>query len=152
MDAELDARLQLRGVKAITWNPAEQALVEREAEDPGVSGPGNLTNDDLARAAWAGVDELRHSSLNEEEAQAWAEAAWLKSKLSKVSGRVKCEGIASINPGDTVAIRGVGERFSGDVFVTGVRSEHDTVQGFKTHIQFGGGERWSAEKNQVAAP
>jgi Rhs element Vgr protein len=152
LDAEMDARLQFAGVKSVTWDPAQQALVEREAADPGVSGPGNVTSDDLAGAAAIADYQLRHTSLDEAEAQAWADAEWLKSKMSKVSGSVKCEGIATVNPGDKVTLSGVGDRFGGDVFVTGVRHDHDTVHGWKTHIQFGGVERWSAEERHISAP
>jgi uncharacterized protein involved in type VI secretion and phage assembly len=49
-----------------------------------------------------------------------------------------CTGIATILPGDTVTLGGVGDRFSGDVLVTGVRQAFDTQQGWKTHLQFGG--------------
>jgi len=72
--------------------------------------------------------------------------------MSKVSGSAKCEGIASVNPGDKVTLGGVGNRFAGDVFVTGVRHDHDTVHGWKTHIQFGHIDRWSAEERLVGAP
>jgi Rhs element Vgr protein len=152
LDAEMDARIQYRGVKSVTWDPAHQALVEREAADPGISGPGNVASGDLAAVGALHDYELRHTSLVEDEAQAWADAEWLKSKMSKVSGSAKCEGIGSINPGDKITLGGVGNRFAGDVLVTGVRHDHDTVQGWKTHIQFGSVDRWSAEERAVAAP
>lgn len=152
LDAQIDARLQYAAVKSKTWDPAQQSVVEKEAADPGVSGPGNLTSDDLSAVAGLSSYELRHASLTEDEAQAWADAAWLKSKMSKVSGVAKCEGIGTINPGDLVMLGGVGERYNGDVLVTGVRHDFDLVQGWKTHVQFGGTERWSAEEHPVSAP
>jgi Rhs element Vgr protein len=152
LDAEIDARLQLAAVKSATWDPAQQSLVEKEAADPGIAGPGNLTSDDLAAVAGPASYALRHAALSEEEAQAWADAQWLKSKLSKVSGRAKCEGIATVNPGDLVTLAGVGERFNGDVFVTGVRQDFDLVQGWKTHVQFGGTAGWASEEREISAP
>ena len=151
LDAEIDARLQYAGVKSTTWDPARQALVEKDAADPGVDGPGNLAPGELAGVAALDAVRLRHAALDETEAQAWADAAWLESRMSKVSGRAKCEGIGTINPGDFVSLRGVGERYAGDVLVTGVRHEADLVQGWKTHLQFGSIARWSAE-GQGAAP
>lgn len=148
LDAEIDARLQLGAVKSVSWDPAAQSVIEKEAADPGVSGPGNLSSEDLALGSY----ELAHAALTEEEAQAWADAQWLKSKMSKVSGRVKCEGIGTVNPGDLVTLGGVGERFNGDVFVTGVRQDFDTVQGWKTNVQFGSVDRWAAEEREVSAP
>ncbi|WP_437819907.1 type VI secretion system tip protein VgrG [Sorangium sp. So ce1078] len=152
MDAQIDARLQFGGVKSVTWDPAQQALVEREAADPGVSGPGNLSSDELAAVAALDSYQLRHAALAEDEAQAWADAEWLKSRMSKVSGRAKCEGLAAVSPGDIVALSGVGARYGGNVFVTGVRHDSDTTQGWKTHLQFGSVERWSAEERAVSAP
>lgn len=151
LDAQIDARLQFGAVKSKTWDPAQQSVVEKDAADPGVTGPGNLTSGDLAAVAGLDSYELRHASLSEEEAQAWADAAWLKSRMSKVSGLAKCEGIA-VNPGDLVKLSGVGDRFNGDVLVTGVRHDLDLVQGWKTHIQFGGTERWSTEDHDVSVP
>jgi Rhs element Vgr protein len=152
LDAEIDARLQFSAVKSVSWDPAGQALIEKEAADPGVNGPGNLSSDDLAAVVSLNSYQLAHAALAEEEAQAWADAEWLKSKMSKVSGRVKCEGIGTVNPGDLVTLSGVGERFGGDVFVTGVRHEFDMVQGWKTHIQFGSTDKWAAEEREVTAP
>lgn len=150
LDAEIDARSQYAAVKSVTWDPARQALVEREAADPAISAPGNLASSDLAAVAALPSFELRHASLGEEEAQAWADAQWLKSQLSRVSGRAKCQGIATVNPGDLVELAGVGARYSGKVFVTGVRQDFDTVQGWKTHVQFGSRDKWPAQDRATA--
>jgi uncharacterized protein involved in type VI secretion and phage assembly len=50
-----------------------------------------------------------------------------------------------------VKLSGVGERYSGDVLVTGVRHDRD-VQGWRTHVQFGGIEKWATEEHDVSAP
>ena len=138
LDAEIDARTQYAAVRGVSWDPAQQAVVEVDGAAPSFAGPGNLAADDLAAVAGIKRMELRHAALTEAEAQAWADATWLRARLDKASGRAKCEGIATIKPGDTVALAGAGERFNGKVFVTGVRHEFDLVQGWKTHIQFGG--------------
>jgi Rhs element Vgr protein len=152
LDAEIDARSQYSAVKSLTWDPAQQALLTKEAADPRIAGPGNLSTDDLASVAALASLELRHASLAEDEAQAWADAQWLKSKLSKVNGRAKCEGIATVNPGDVVTLAGVGDRYNGGVFVTGVRHDFDVVQGWKTHVQFGSVDAWSAQERPISAP
>jgi Rhs element Vgr protein len=93
-----------------------------------------------------------HTALDEDEAQAWADAAWLKSRLSKVSGRAKCEGIGTVQPGVLVKLSGVGDRYGGDVFVTGVRHDFDLVHGWKTHVQFGSVEEFATEQRAVSSP
>lgn len=152
LDAEVDARNQYHGVKGVTWDAAQQALVEHDAADPGIAGPGNLSSDDLASVAALQALRLDHAALPDDEAQAWADAGWIKSRLSKVSGRARCEGIATVNPGDIVSMAGVGERFNGDVYVTGVRHDSDPASGWKTHVQFGSVARWFAEEHDVVAP
>jgi len=95
--------------------------------------------------------DLRHGAVSEPEAQAWADAQWLKSRLSKVSGHVKCEGIGTVNPGDTIALQGVGDRYNGHVFVSGVLQSFDMIEGWKTHLQCGSADRWLAEERPKAA-
>ena len=90
--------------------------------------------------------------MAEDEAKAWADAEWLRSKMNKVSGRVKCEGIATVNPGDVTAIAGAGDRYSGNVYVTGVRHDFDPVQGWKTHVQFGGVDDVWSEHDAISSP
>lgn len=153
LDAEMDARGQYAAVKSRTWDAGQQAVVEKEAVDPGVAGAGDVEPDTLAEVLALEHYDLPHAALPEEEAQAWADAQWLKSRMSKTSGRLKSEGIATVKPGDLVSVSGVGNRFGGTVFVTGVRHDFDLVQGWKTHVQFGGTEGWRLEEEgRVSAP
>ncbi len=152
LDLQIDARLQFSAVKAVTWDPAEQALLEREAADPAIAGPGNLTGNTLSEVVGLESLELRHGAMDEAEAQAWADGHWLRSRVNKVSGQVKCEGIATVEPGTTIALEGVGERYNGNVFVTGVLQTFDTVEGWKTRLQCGGLDRWSSEERATSAP
>ena len=152
MDAEIDARWQYGAVKGVTWDPAQQALVEKEGADPGNVAPGNLVSSDLAAVAGPSSFHLQQTSLLETEAQSWADAQWLKSKLSQVNGRMKCEGFAGIKPGDLVTLSGIGDRFNGDALVTGVRQSFDLQEGWKTNIQFGGANDSLPAQDEVTAP
>jgi Rhs element Vgr protein len=149
-DAEMDARAQFSAVRSSTWDAAQQELLEVDGTAPSFAGPGNLTGDDLA--AVSGVDgmHLRNSAIPEGEARAWADAQWLLARVNKVGGRGKCEGIGGVKPGDVVNLAGVGARFNGKVFVTGVRHDFDLVQGWKTHVQFGGLDQLPVE--EMSAP
>ena len=151
MDTEIDARNQYAGVKGVAWDSAQQSLLEKDANDPLISGPGNLSSSELSSTVNLEYLRLQHTSISESEAQSWADAFWIKSQLSKVNGRIKCEGIGSVNPGDMVTICGVGERYNGDVFITGVRHDFDLVQGWKTHLQFGNTSSLFADEHIVEA-
>ena len=137
-DAEVDARLQSAAVKAVSWSAADQALQAQDGETPGFASTGNFDADDLAAGAGSEETPLHHAALDSAEATALASAALQRARVDLASGRVMCTGIATILPGDTVKLGGVGDRFSGDVLVTGVRQAFDTQQGWKTHLQFGG--------------
>jgi Rhs element Vgr protein len=152
LDAEVDARLQLASVTGESWDPAQQKVVATDAAEPGAAGPGNLKSADLAKAASDDGRRLAHVAIGADEARAWAEAEWLKSRLAKVSGRIKCDGIATVDAGHVVALRGAGDRFTGDVLVTGVRQTLDAVEGWKTHVQFGATTGWLARDADVPAP
>lgn len=153
LDAEIDSRLQYAAVRGVSWDAAAQALVEPDGAEPTMEGPGNLAPATLAGVAALPQLELRHAALTESEAQAWADATWLRSRLNKVCGRAKCEGLGAIHPGEVVSLAGVGARFNGDVYVTGVRHDFDLVQGWKTHVQFGGLDRdRSTAPNESSPP
>lgn len=137
-DAEIDARRQYSAVHGVSWDPAQQAVLKVDGAAPSFTNPGKSAPNDLAAVADSGGLELYHASLPEAEVQAWADGAWLRARANMVSGRGKCEGIGSVKPGDVVTLSGVGAHFNGKVFVSGVRHEFDLVQGWKTHLQFGG--------------
>ena len=43
LDAEMDARWQYDAVKSFTWDASQQAVVTKDAADPGIAGAGNLS-------------------------------------------------------------------------------------------------------------
>lgn len=152
LDVEMDAREQYGAVKGRSWDPAAQEVVEVEAADPGIADPGNLSSSDLAGTL--GVDHfpLQHVGLPEPEAQAWADATWMYSQLGRVRGLAKCEGIGGVDPGMLAKLTGVGERFAGPVYLTGVRHEFDLVRGWKTYLQFGTVEAPKTGHGDMSAP
>ena len=151
-DAEIDARAQARSVQTVSWSSADQALHTLDGEVPAFAAPGNLDTDGLADSAGSASVELAHAAMDDAQATALASARRMIDRVNQVSGRAKCVGIGTVQCGDTVTLAGVGERFSGDVLVTGVRHEMDTVQGWNTHLQFGGVDADEALRQRLAAP
>lgn len=139
-DGEIDARLQAKAVQALAWNPADQALVTTDGDDPGFDAPGDAEPAMLAAGAGTEALRLRHAALDDAEAALLATATWRQAQTALLRGRAKCAGIATVLPGDTVTLGGLGARFDGDALVSGVRHEYDTTQGWKTHLQLGGPE------------
>lgn len=153
LDAEIDARLQFDGVTATAWNPADQDLVEAvEADDPSTPQAGNIPASDLAAVAGSGPLELSHGGrITEPELKAWADARLLKQRLARIRGSVRIDGTPDIAPGQLINLSGVGDRFEGDLFASGVR--HEIQKGnWETVVQFGFGPEWFAEVFKVEQP
>lgn len=141
LEAEMDAREQYQSVKATSWDYSSQELFEEEGEAESYK-QGNISEDDLA--AVLGVDgyNLNHAGFVEDtELKSWADAEKLKSHLSKIRGSVKCRGNTKVAPGDMIELKGLGDRFNGKAYVTGVRQVVDDNNWF-THIQFGLPSDW----------
>lgn len=141
-EAEMDARHQVSTVKSIAWSPAEQKLIESEGTDPEVKESGNIKYSDLAKVIDLKELENMHGGfLDEEELKYWSDAQIIKNKLSKIRGRAQFQGHAAIKPGNMVELKGVGNRFNGNVFVTGVRHRIG-ASNWLTDIQFGYSSEW----------
>ncbi|CAM1345301.1 type VI secretion system tip protein VgrG [Tenacibaculum amylolyticum] len=150
-DAEIDARHQIKKVAAYGWNHADQELIEVEGKDPGVSLNGNLSADDLNKVIGLDSLELRHGGVvTDTELQDWADAKWLFQQLAKVRGRVKFQGIPSVKPNTILKLEGVGDRFNGNVYVTGV--QHTITEGnWVANAQFGLDTKWFSETFDISA-
>jgi Rhs element Vgr protein len=137
-EAEMDARTQWKNVKASSWDFSTQGLIKADTtEAASFAQSGNVQGSDIANAINLPEYEMRHSGhLPEQELQDWADGIMMRSRLSKIRGRAKFAGFDGIKPGDMVKLDGVGNRFSGNAYVTAVRQEVGNGS-WDTHIQFG---------------
>lgn len=150
-DAEIDARVQYPTVKTSSWDYARQELTEIEASSSSFEEPGNIDSIDLAAVSGLESLDLRHSGQMEpEELQAWADACLLKSKLAKIQGRARFQGFAGILPGDLILLQGVGKRFNGKAFVSGIRHEI-SAGNWVTDAQLGFSAKWFSEQMQISS-
>ncbi|NTW49345.1 MAG: type VI secretion system tip protein VgrG [Chlorobiales bacterium] len=137
LDAEIDARWQSKGIKASSWSQTDQELIETDAAEPTTTNNGNLQPSDLSAVTDGETHTLRHGGkLSQPELQAWADGRLLKERLAKVRGRIRFQGFADVVPGKVIEVAGIGERFEGKLYVSGVRQ---TVSGgnWETDVQFG---------------
>ncbi|MFN6570936.1 type VI secretion system tip protein VgrG [Dendronalium sp. ChiSLP03b] len=148
-EAEMDARSQYKAVKAQAWSYADQALLEVEGKEPTLNEQGNLSGQQLAGVIALQAWELRHSGwLQDQELQAWADAQLLKSRLSKIQGRVKTRGYPDARPDALIKLEGVGKRFNGLAYVSGIR--HELIDGaWFTHMQLGLGSQWFYQEAEI---
>jgi len=136
-DAEIDSRWQSKAIQASSWNAADQEVLSVDAHEPQLKTGGNLQASNLAGVVGGESTEIKHGGgLLNDELQAWADGRLLRERLSKVRGRAKFQGFDKIMPGNMIKITGVGERFEGEIYVSGVR--HSVANGnWETDVQFG---------------
>ena len=150
-DAEIDARHQVKKVSSYAWNYTDQELLEIEAQDPSVSLNGNITSSDLSDVVNVENLQLRHGgALTDTELQNWADAKLLFQQLAKVRGRVKFQGIPTVKPNTILKLEGVGDRFNGKVYVSGVI--HSISEGnWTVNAEFGINPKWFSESIEVSS-
>jgi Rhs element Vgr protein len=137
-EAEMDARNQWKQVKAVAWDYTNQKLFSADTDErKDIKQLGNLDAAIIADAIGLKEYELHHSGhVTEQELKQWTDSVMMRSRLSKIRGRVKITGFAGIKPGDMLKLEGVGDRYNGNAFVTAVK--HDIGNGsWETNIQFG---------------
>ncbi len=148
MNLELDAVTQLPAVKAASWDPKSQKATESSASEPSVNSQGDLTGKKLAEVL--GVTDFELQTIRElEEASLkdWADAQLLKSRLSRIRGRVSFPGNAKVLPGKLLELKGIGKRFNGSGYVSGIT--HEMGDGtWTTEATFGLHRRWFADTHR----
>lgn len=136
-DSELDGRWQFDSVKAKGWDPSTHEPLESESSFSDPLGQGNVSTSDLSAKTGDKEYILHHgAAINDSELRAWADGLQLKYSLSRIRGRAKCTGSHQLKPGKLVTLAGMGERFNGKAFLSGVR--HEINQGnWHSDVEFG---------------
>lgn len=149
LEAEIDSRNEYTGVKSFSWDYSSQEIIEEEGEEPSVEMTSNLSSSDLAAVTSPEAYELWHGGKAEDsEIKAWADSKMQKSRLAKVRGRVKCQGFPDVKPGLFIDLAGLGDRFNGKAFVSGIRHQINK-DNWETDIQFGTDERFYSEATEI---
>lgn len=149
-DLELDAESQLATVETAAWDPASQELLSAEAEDAASATPGDISGSQLADTS-QGKTRLHHpGALDQARLDQWAGADMARSRRAAVRGRIRVQGSADLLPGVLIDLSGLGSRFSGTGYVSGVR--HRLGDGdWISELLIGGDPKSHAERYPVAA-
>jgi len=151
--AELDARTQYAKAQAVSWDMATQAAITgTEASPATLNEHGDLNSATLAEVVGLATYRLQTAApITKETLTQWAKAQQLKSGLARISGRMSFQGSAKAVVGGVIELEGVGKRFSGKVFASGVT--HEIADGdWVTEVQFGLSPQWFTEQADVTAP
>lgn len=153
--AEMDASTQYTAaaIKSYAWDPATQQLTASGQASTGVTTPGNLSSDQLAKVFdITQYTQQSAGTLPQADLTDWSSAELLKARLSKIRGSVRFQGSALVTPGAMVTLAGLGDRFNGNGYVSGLH--HRVADGlWLTSIELGLSPLWfAATTPQVAAP
>lgn len=151
--ADIDARQQWKAVQANSWSPAQQDLLQGASADPlAGNAQGNLDGATLAAVASPDSRTLQSCAPQTKDAlDAWAAATQLKATLARLRGHLSFQGNAKAVPGTVLALKGVGERFSGAVYLSAV--QHEIADGnWLCRAEFGLPADWHVDRPDVRAP
>lgn len=151
-DADLDAFAQYQSVSAAAWDPSQQAVSTAQSGPVTLNSQGNVTSSDLAQVI--GLDDFKLQTavpLDSTVLSDWSKGQQVKSGLARIQGSAAFQGSAKAKIGTLIELKGVGDRFNGNVLVTEVK--HRIVNGnWISEIQFGLPEKWFAEQNRLESP
>lgn len=150
-NATMNAITQLDTVKANTWDFKKQALASMQSTTA-VAGPGNISSKKLSEVVGLADYQIQTTApLENADLTNWAKAQLIKSEYSKIQGEAKFQGTNLVNPGSYITLTGIGDRFSGDHFISSVT--HDLSDGnWITEISIGLSPLWFTEETDVMAP
>lgn len=152
-ESEIDVRNHYPGVKGSSWDYTQQQLMEETEGGAAAGGIGVGAGVSLGGGAERNFPNVLYGdhpvhlyhggNLDSQELNAWVGAKQKRGELSRIRGRVSVRGV-EVEPGDTIEINGIGERFNGTHLVTAVI--HQLVRGsWQTDIQFGWSKEFFAE-------
>ncbi len=150
-NATLDAQNQYKTVKSNAWDYSSQAITNGEASISNAS-ISNLSSDTLSEVIGLSDFDLQTAGFVASDGlNTWAEGLSVKSKFAKVQGSLQFQGSAAVLPGTQLEIKGVGTRFSGTAYVSGVVQTIEDGNWFTT-AQLGLSPEWFSAKVRTEAP
>jgi Rhs element Vgr protein len=142
-DGTLNAEYQPSGVSVSAWDSKTLSFIKSTASEPAMNAQGNISAKSLSSKLQQGeLSSMSTTPMTGSELKIWANSILLRKRLAAVTGRVTFTGNAIVKTGDIITIAGVGAKFNGDAFVTGVSHTIDSGT-WRTTTLFG------LEKDQV---
>jgi len=151
-DGELDATSQYSGVESNAWDMSSQSIINASASEPSVNEQGDITGSTLADVLSAGDNSLNASvPITQGDIENWANAALLKSRLSRFKGSITFQGSSKAKVNSTIKITGMSNRFNGNGYISGVTHILDHGQ-WHTEVKIGLSSEWFVENHPVSTP
>ena len=150
--AKLDAAAQLKSVITHAWDPSEQKMIKAQSDNVDIISQGNLDSKQLSKILGDETLELWSTSpMSQADLKNWANARLLRPQLALIQGSMSFAGDIRAVPGAYIRLEKVGDRFNGNVYVTGVT--HKFSDGtWTTDVQFGRPDKSFAQTPNLSSP
>lgn len=150
---ELDGGSQYGSTSAQSWSYEEQKVTSAVEKKLKKQSPGKLDPGAIAGLSDGVKLPLFHGApLPRPELEAWAKGAILRNRMAFLRGRFEVQGNAKIKVGQSCKIVGIGSRYDGSGYITGVRQRLSPA-GWFTDLQLGIPARpYHAEQEMADAP
>lgn len=149
--ADIDARHQLKSVTSVGWDIKSQKVITEKAASQTLNKQGDLDAAKLSKVLGFSEYRMQTSALDKGALKDWANGQQVKSALSRIRGAMTFQGSAKADIDCLIEIAGVGNRFNGYVYVSGIRHNIEGGQ-WLTEAEFGMSPCWSAENRDLMAP
>ncbi len=124
VDLEIDNRFSFSEYEAKAWNYSDQTIEIGSPNLAAITEIGNCSANKIAeKSKHKKYTYSNGTSLVTNELDSILNSKKLKSLLGKVRGIVKSEGTSEVALGDIIKLSGLGDRFNGKAFVSGVMHE-----------------------------
>ncbi len=151
-NADLDATNQLATVDGVCWNPSSQKVSKTSAGPKTLNKQGDLSSTKLAKTL--GVKSYRLQTpvpLQNSALKDWAAGQQVKSGLARIQGHMVFQGDAKAKVDSLIQVAGVGKRFNGNLYVSGVQHTINHGQ-WVTEVDFGMPSDWFADNRDLVSP
>jgi Rhs element Vgr protein len=137
LEFEIDAGEQWAAMTSQAWDVQKLAATPPSDAAPPAVTVGNLDAAAIARELGGDSYALVHPAIvTQGELDAWATSRLSRSRLAMLRGRAAISGTADLAPRDLIVLAGVGDRFNGNAFVSGVTHTID-AGGWRTELLLG---------------
>lgn len=150
--AQIDPSYQFSKVTGVSWDLSQQQTTQGSASSQSISNQGNLSASDLAGVL--NIDDYRlqsSSPYTQDTLESWAKAQQIKSTLARIRGSVSFQGSAEAKINTLIKVAGVGERFNGPHYISGIHHQLEHGQWITT-ADLGYTPMWSSEHRDLGAP
>ncbi len=151
-NAELNAERQPTALQVSSWDIKNQTLLNASASEPTLNAQGNIAAKALSgKLSQTQLNLTSNTPLLKDDLKSWADSNLLKLRMSAIKGKVSFIGNASAKTNSIIELEGVGDRFNGSAYVSGVT--HVLENGTWTStVKFGLETKFAYEKSGFSYP